>query len=204
MVIGIGSTSAISTSKIMKITAIRKNRDENGNRAEFFGSNPHSSGDLFSRSSLIFFEQELKLNLFRSSLFLDFKLLVWYRITNILDNILVQSSRHQERRGKTPKSFSPLPQTRLILMFCLCVNKTLICMKYREYLRGPGTSVGIASDYGLDGPGSNLGGDETFRPVQTGPGAHPASCKMCTVSFPGVKCGRGVLLTTHPLLVPRS
>ena len=27
---------------------------------------------------------------------------------------------------------------------------------------------------------------------------------MCTGSFPGVKCGRGVLLTTHPLLVPRS
>jgi len=25
-----------------------------------------------------------------------------------------------------------------------------------------------------------------------------------TGSFPGVKCGRGVLLTTHPLLVPRS
>jgi len=25
-------------------------------------------------------------------------------------------------------------------------------------LRGPGSSVGIASDYGLDGPGSNLGG----------------------------------------------
>jgi len=23
-------------------------------------------------------------------------------------------------------------------------------------------------------------------------------------SFPGVKCGRGVLLTTHPILVPRS
>src|SRR5215475_9648828 len=56
IVIGIGSNSAISTSKIMKITAIRKNRDENGNRAEFFGSNPHSNGDLFSRSSFIFFE----------------------------------------------------------------------------------------------------------------------------------------------------
>jgi len=41
-------------------------------------------------------------------------------------------------------------------------------------------------------------------PVQTGPGAHPVSCKMSTGSFPGVKCGRGVLLTTHPLLVPRS
>lgn len=56
MVIGIGSRSAISTSKIMKITAIKKNRDEKGSRAEFFGSNPHSNGDLFSRSSLIFFE----------------------------------------------------------------------------------------------------------------------------------------------------
>ena len=32
----------------------------------------------------------------------------------------------------------------------------------------------------------------------------PASSKMGTGSFPGVKCGRGVLLTTHPLLVPRS
>jgi hypothetical protein len=29
---------------------------------------------------------------------------------------------------------------------------------------GPGSSVGIATDYGLDGPGSNLGGDEIFRP----------------------------------------
>ena len=39
---------------------------------------------------------------------------------------------------------------------------------------------------------------------ETGPGAHPASCKMGIGSFRGVKCGRGVLLTTHPLLVPRS
>jgi len=29
---------------------------------------------------------------------------------------------------------------------------------------GPGSSVGIATDYGLDGPGSNTGGDEIFRP----------------------------------------
>ena len=43
-----------------------------------------------------------------------------------------------------------------------------------------------------------------FPPVQTGPGAHPASCTMGTGSFPGIKDGRGVLLTTHPLLVPRS
>jgi len=41
-------------------------------------------------------------------------------------------------------------------------------------------------------------------PVQTGPGAHPASCAMGTGSFLGVKCDRGVTLTPHPLLVPRS
>ena len=29
---------------------------------------------------------------------------------------------------------------------------------------GPGSSVGIATDYGLDGPGSNPGGEEIFRP----------------------------------------
>jgi len=42
------------------------------------------------------------------------------------------------------------------------------------------SSVGIATDYGLDGPGSNPSGDEIFRPVQTGPGPHPASCTVGT------------------------
>jgi len=31
-------------------------------------------------------------------------------------------------------------------------------------ISGPGSSVGIATDYGLDGSGSNAGGDEIFRP----------------------------------------
>ena len=35
---------------------------------------------------------------------------------------------------------------------------------YRSYQIIPGSSVGIATDYGLDGPGSNPGGDEIFRP----------------------------------------
>ena len=39
-------------------------------------------------------------------------------------------------------------------------------------------------------------------PVQTGPGAHPASYKMGTGSFPGVKWPR-VALTTHPNIEPR-
>ena len=39
-------------------------------------------------------------------------------------------------------------------------------------------------------------------PVQTGPGAHPASCTMGTESLPGVKSGQGVTLTPHLFLVP--
>ena len=39
-------------------------------------------------------------------------------------------------------------------------------------------------------------------PVQTGPGAHPASCTIGTGSFTGVKIGRSVTLTPHSLLVP--
>ena len=55
---------------------------------------------------------------------------------------------------------------------------------------------------GWSGIESRWGGD--FPSIQTSSGAHPAPFKMGTGSFPGVKCGRGVLLTTHPLLVPRS
>ena len=43
-----------------------------------------------------------------------------------------------------------------------------------------------------------------FPPVQTGPGAHPASCTMGIGYFPGVKYGRRMMLTTYPLLLPRS
>ena len=40
-------------------------------------------------------------------------------------------------------------------------------------------------------------------PVQTGPGAHLASCTMGTGSSTGVKCSRGVALTTNPRLARR-
>ena len=70
---------------------------------------------------------------------------------------------------------------------------------------GPGSSVGIVTGYELDGPGiESRWGARFSAPVQTGPGAHPASCTMGTRSFPGVKSGRGVTLTPHPLLVPWS
>ena len=60
-----------------------------------------------------------------------------------------------------------------------------------------GSSVGIATRYGLDGPGDRIPVAARFSvPAQTGPGAHPASCTMGTRSFLGVKrLGRGV---DHP------
>ena len=59
------------------------------------------------------------------------------------------------------------------------------------------SSVGIATRYGLEGPGVECRcGARFFAPVQTGRGAHPASYTMGTGSFPGVKrSGRGV---DHP------
>lgn len=55
LIIGMGIISVISTSKIRKTMAIRKNRREKGNREEFIGLNPHSKADGFSRSRKFFF-----------------------------------------------------------------------------------------------------------------------------------------------------
>jgi hypothetical protein len=45
--------------------------------------------------------------------------------------------------------------------------------------------VGIATRYEMDGPGieSRGGGARLSTPLQTGPGAHPASCAMGTGSL---------------------
>jgi len=66
---------------------------------------------------------------------------------------------------------------------------------------GPGSSVGIATDYGLDGPGSNPGGDEIFRPSR--PALEPTQPPVNGyLVFPGGKVRPG--RETDPLIVPRS
>ena len=75
-------------------------------------------------------------------------------------------------------------------MQILCCNTNKVCCR--------DSPVGITTRYGLDGPGieSRWGGARFSAPVQTGPGAYPASCTMGTRSFPGVKRpGRGA---DHP------
>jgi hypothetical protein len=52
--------------------------------------------------------------------------------------------------------------------------------------RGPGSSVGKATELRTAWSGDRIPVEERFStPVQTGPGAHPASCTMCTRVFPG-------------------
>jgi hypothetical protein len=77
--------------------------------------------------------------------------------------------------------------------------------------RSRGSSGSIVSDYGLDYRAIGVrfpAGAKDFSYslcVQTGSGAHPASCPMGTVGpFSRVKHGRGVTLITHPHLVPKS
>ena len=50
-IVGIDIRRTISISKTMKIIASKKNRVEKGIRAVLLGSNPHSNGEDFSRSS---------------------------------------------------------------------------------------------------------------------------------------------------------
>ena len=58
------------------------------------------------------------------------------------------------------------------------------------YGRGPGSSVSMASDYGLDGPGSNPGGDEIFRPFRPALGPTQPPVNGYRV-FPGGKVWPG-------------
>jgi hypothetical protein len=67
------------------------------------------------------------------------------------------------------------------------------------------------SDYGLDDRAIGARSPAAAKDfssnlcVQTGSEAHPASCTTGTGGpFPGAKRARGVTLTTHPHLVPRS
>jgi hypothetical protein len=78
-------------------------------------------------------------------------------------------------------------------------------------IRNRGSSVSIVFDYGLDDRAIGVRSSAEAKDfssilcVQTGSRAHPASCTMGTGGpFPEAKRGRGVTLTIHTHLVPRS
>jgi len=72
------------------------------------------------------------------------------------------------------------------------------------YICGPGSSVGIATGYGLDGPGLNPGGGEIFRTCPDRPWSPPGLLYNGYRVFPGGKERPGRDADPSPLLVPWS
>ena len=72
----------------------------------------------------------------------------------------------------------------MMMMMMMMIMQTYLC--YVNCIFGPDSSVGIATELrtGRSGIESRWGRD--FPPIQTGPGAYPASCTMGNGSFPGV------------------
>jgi hypothetical protein len=109
--------------------------------------------------------------------------------------------RHPKKVAASAHGFSREHHILLHVSKSLCPNSFYVAqliMEAFETVMHP--SVGIATDYGLDSPGIESWWGREFphlsRPV-LGP-------TMGTGSFPGVESGRGVTLTPHPLLAPRS
>jgi len=59
-----------------------------------------------------------------------------------------------------------------------------ICVKF-HIACGPGSSVGVATDYWLDGPGSSPGEDEIFRPSRPALGSTQPPVKWVSVLSQG-------------------
>jgi len=74
-----------------------------------------------------------------------------------------------------------------------------------SYVEKPGSLVGITTGYGLDGPGKEFRWVRDF-PHLSRPALGPTQPPVQWVPglSPGLKSGRGVTLTPHPLLVPWS
>ena len=91
------------------------------------------------------------------------------------------------------------------ILFVKKVQLVGIMFNKCTYVRcGPCSIVGIPTAYGLDGLGiESLWGWDFLRLYR--PALRPTQPPVQWVpGLPGARCGQGVTLTPHPLLVPRS
>jgi hypothetical protein len=115
-----------------------------------------------------------------------------FHSTEAYPNLVLTNVQYSFRRSYRQRRISTHRQYKYIIQLRLLV------------ISGPGSSVGIATDYGLDGPGieSRWGAKFSARPDR--PWGPPSLLYNGYRVFPGGKVRPGVLLTTHPLLAPRS
>jgi hypothetical protein len=85
----------------------------------------------------------------------------------------------------------------------LCASHSFIFVSNIKLLGSRDSAVGIATRYGLEGPGIESRWGEIFRTYPDRLRGPPSLLYNGYRIFPGGKGGRGVMLTTHPLLVPR-
>ena len=79
-------------------------------------------------------------------------------------------------------------------------DETQNCRYSDDSAGGPGSSVGTATDYGLDGPGSNPGEDEIFRPSRPGlRPTHPPVKWVPSLSRGERRQGRGADPPPNPI-----
>jgi hypothetical protein len=102
-----------------------------------------------------------------------------------------------KRSGMNFNSFLTKSLIVIKLMYSSDLYKYILNIRLLNKYVGRDSSVGIATRYGLDGPGIESRRGARFSVhVQTGPVAYPASYAIGTGSFTGVKRpGRGV---DHP------
>jgi len=113
-----------------------------------------------------------------------------YTAKPVFNGILSSAGKSESRLSLTSSTNiqQNLPETEQNPVSCGSVLGRFHCILYLLHTTtgSRDSLVGIATCHGLDGPGSNPNRAEIFNVVQTIP-EEPASCTMCTVSFPEVK-----------------
>jgi hypothetical protein len=107
---------------------------------------------------------------------------------------ITHETRFHTHKGREVKFYFLIA----VALFVSILYDTLLCM-----MGSRDSSVGIATRYRLDGPGIESRWGDIFRTYPDRLQGPPSLLYNGYRVFPGSKVGRGVMLITHPLLVPR-